>query len=247
MTSQRGQALAETAVAVVLLATLLAAMPCFIAYQDAQRAALRGARDVSYMSGWSGQSSRASIEGRIDDAIGELPWRHPEDGTLLLASERSSRVDHEDSAPPGRAAALMDFIAAPLGESSGPGQGALPLSRAGFHRTRVELQVPAIRGAPAPFSHLEVPLTERAAVLTENWNAAGPAQVIERVRHIVPSTGLAKAAAPLQALSAPLRLIEPAFASLCIGRIEPDRLPRTRLGEIQGRVQADVGRDGGCR
>jgi hypothetical protein len=247
MNPQRGQALAETAVAVVLLATVLTAMPCLIAYQDSQRAALRSARDVSYMAGWSGQASQTAIDVRVRAATAELPWRHPADGALLLAGDESSTVVHQDSAPPGKADALMDFIARPLGESSGSTQGSLPLSRVGYHDVTVQLHVPAMRGAPEPFSKVELPLTERAAVLTESWNAGSPDQVKERVRGVVPSASLGKVAEPVRALAAPLRLIEPAFAALCIGRIEPDRLPRTRLGTAEGRAPADRMVEEPCR
>lgn len=247
MIRQRGQAIAETAVAVVLLATVLASIPCLIAYQDSQRTALRGARDSSYMAGWAGEASHESLKARLDAAIGELPWRHPLDGSPWLAGQDASTLVHEDVTPPGRAAALMDFIAAPLGESTGAGEGALPLNRAGYHAVSVELRVPGLRGAPEPFSQLALSLTERSAVLTENWNAGSPDQVVERVRRIVPSVGLAQAAAPLRALAAPLRLIEPSFATLCIGRIEPDRLPRTRLGDAAGRGLSEAAsRAGSC-
>ena len=111
------------------------------------------------------------------------------------------------------------------------------------HRTR---NPPAIRGAPEPFSRLELRLAERAAVLTESWNAGSPEQVVARVKPLVPSALLQELVEPMTLLAAPLLLIEPAFAQLCVGRIEADRLPEPRLGARVSRSRAVEGAAGPC-
>ncbi len=105
---------------------------------------------------------------------------------------------------------------------------------------QVAADVPAVRGAPAPFSQLSLRLTERASILTESWNAGDPAHVVARVKPLVPSARLERLIEPMQVLAAPLELVEPAFAQLCIGRIEPDRIPETRLGPRASRSRAVV-------
>jgi hypothetical protein len=141
----------------------------------------------------------------------------------------------------------MDFIAQPLSGSTGTVGGSVDLNRAGFHDVRVEVRLPAMRGAPRPFSDLELRLDERVAVLTENWNAAGPGQVSARARGLVPSARLTRLTSPLRTLAAPLRLIEPALANLCVGLIEPDRIPRTRLGRREQRAASPVQEGSRCR
>lgn len=239
MKSQRGQALVEGAVALVLLSTVLAAIPCLAGYHDVQRAALRAARDASYMAGWAGMAEAATVSRRSATVFADVPWAHPRDGERWLSGDDAASTDHADSAPPGRAAALMDFIAKPLGESAGLLGGAFELNRSGYHTLRVTAAVPALRGAPAPFSELQLSLEERSAVLTESWNAGTPEQVVARVKPLVPSAQLQPLVEPMQVLAVPLKFIEPAFAQLCVGRIEPDRVPEMRLGDRIARRAAE--------
>jgi len=248
MKGSRGQAMVEAAVALVLLSTVLSAIPVLTAYHDVQRTALRAARDASYMAGWSGMADVATLSRRTAEALRELPWAHPADGRPLVADADAGRTTHADGAPPGRAVALMDFISQPLGESAGElPVGAPMLNRAGYHALEVAVAVPAIRGAPAPFSELALRFTERAAALTESWNAGSPEQVLARVRPVVPSARLQGLIEPMRALAAPLRLIEPSFAQLCVGLIEPDLVPETRLGARASRSRAGADRAGACR
>jgi len=245
MKSQRGQALVEGAVSLVLLSTVLAAIPCLTGYHDVQRAALRAARDASYMAGWAGMAEAATVSRRSSAVLADVPWAHPRDGERWLSGDDAASATRTDSAPPGRAAALMDFIATPLGESAGLLGGAFELNRSGYQTLRVTAAVPAVRGAPEPFSQLSLSFEERSSVLTESWNAGTPDQVLARVKPLVPSAQLQPLVEPMQILAVPLQFIEPAFAQLCVGRIEPDRVPEMRLGDRVAR-RAATAEEGPC-
>jgi hypothetical protein len=247
MRTHRGQALVEGAVTLVLLSTVLAAIPVLAGYHDVQRAALRAARDASYMAGWAGMGDRATLTHRTSAILSDVPWTHPANGERWLSSTEGAKTQYSEAAPPGRASELMDFIARPLGEAQGLLGGELRLSRAGYRALEVVAAVPAVRGAPPPFSGLSLQLTERAFVLTESWNAGTPAQVIARVEPLVPSARLAPLVEPMRAIAAPLQLLEPAFAQLCVGRIEPDRIPEPRLGPRVSRARGASDDHGSCK
>jgi hypothetical protein len=243
----RGQALVEAAVAVAVLAVLLAAFPGLLAYQDIQRAALRGARDMSFIAAWYGSAGTTMLEESLDETLAELPWRHPGDGRRLLERVDAHRATLANSPPPGRAATMLDFIAAPLrGGDSHLGEQ-FDLTQRGFRQVRVDVAVPALRGAMAPFSELSLDLSGEAALLTDAWNAAGSAHVTRRVAGLVPTRKLADAQSAVQALGGILRVIEPTLAQLCPGLIEPELLPQTRLGTRSVRPAASRAGEERCR
>ena len=221
---QRGQALVETVVAMTLLVTLLATMPAMLAYHDIQRTAHRVARDASFMAGW-----RAPLDATARQSLAELDWRHPADGRAVIETQDSAPLSDSNGEPPGRAAAMLQFIAAPLREAGGYLGEAFALEQDGFRKVQVELQVPPLRGTPAPFDALALSLRGEAALLTGAWNASGPAQVAARSGGLVPTHLLQSAQAPMRAFTALLQVIEPAYADFCPGLIEPERVPDTRL------------------
>jgi hypothetical protein len=220
----------ETAVAATVFAVILAAMPCVLQYHDMQRAALRSARDAVFLAAWDNgrQGPVVGLE-VVRQTLEALPWRHSSDGAKVLSDEHDAAVRLQDAAPPGEAARLLEFIATPL---RGAGQDlgtSFELSGTGYRRARTTVQVPVLRGAPEPFSDLDLTLTESAVALTDAWNAGGSTHVAQRVIGLVPSAKLRAARAPLDAFGPLLRVLEPAFAELCIGLIEPERVPERRL------------------
>jgi hypothetical protein len=246
MRGESGQAMIETAVAVTVLAAILAALPCLLIYHDVQRTAMRTARDASYLAAWHAQG-HAQLSRMLTDGVADLPWTHPRDGARVVAVEGADRLTASNEAPPGRAAAMLEFLAAPLSESPGYRTAAFQLSQQGFRRVQVELQVPALRGTPAPFSSLALALRGEAALLTDSWNSAGSRQVVERVSGLVPSHLVRAAAAPVRALSGVLQLIEPAYAQFCPGLIEAELLPESRFTTRSNAANARSGFVGPCR
>lgn len=233
-----GQAMVETAVAVAVFATLLAMLPGVLAYHDIQRATLRSARDVVFLTAWNrGRAPETELLRNVQSSLADLPWRHVTDGSKLLDGE-PGRVRTSNTAPPGEAARLLEFIAAPLRTEDSYLGPEFALDQAGFRTAEVSVDVPAISGAPEPFSRLQLTLTERSVALTGAWNAAGPGHVAERASGLVPTSLIRKTQAPLAGMAAVLSVIEPAFRELCPGLIEPERVPGSRL---QGEPRAGLG------
>jgi hypothetical protein len=83
---------------------------------------------------------------------------------------------------------------------------------------------------PEPFRSIRIDLTQPYALMTDDWNSGGPQQVRRRTSGLVPTQMLAGVAAIWRVLLAPLSLFEPALSELCLGQIEPDRIPEDRLG-----------------
>jgi hypothetical protein len=239
----------EAAVAVVLLATLLGALPILLAYHDIQRAVLRGARDAAMLASWRGGANPDALHQVVDGTLEELPWRHPSDGVGLIDAPDARRAESVNAPPPGRAAAMLQFIAAPLRASDGFLGEQFELSQRGFRQVRVDVRVPAIRGAVPPFSSMVLNLTGDSAMLTDAWNAAGSTQVNGRVAGLVPTRRLESVQSGVHALGSILRLIEPAFEQLCPGLIEGELVPASRLGDarVARAVPAAGGVAGGKR
>jgi hypothetical protein len=222
---QSGQALVETLVAMTVMVTLLTAMPAVLAYHDIQRTAQRAARDATWLAGWrAGDVAESSRE-----SLADLAWRHPADALPIIHSSDGLEVFESDNSPPGRGAAMLQFIAAPLRGTGSYLDDSFALSQQGFRRARIDVQVPPLRGAPAPFDSLGLSLRGEAALLTDAWNAADAAHVASRAGGLVPTRLLQSADAPMRALKTLLRVIEPAYEKFCPGLIEPDRVPETRL------------------
>jgi hypothetical protein len=235
---QCGQALVETLVATTVMVTLLTAMPAVLAYHDIQRTAQRAARDATWLAGW--RVSDVATSSR--ESFAELAWRHPADGQPIIHSSDGLELFESDNSPPGRAAAMLQFIAAPLGASGSYLGDSFALSQQGLRRARVDVQVPPLRGAPAPFDSLALSLRGEAALLTDAWNAADAAHVASRAGGLVPTRLLQSADAPIRAFKTLLRVVEPAYQKFCPGLIEPDRVPETRLraGDSRALLRGDA-------
>jgi hypothetical protein len=82
---------------------------------------------------------------------------------------------------------------------------------------------------PAPFDGMEVQLRQPFALLTDAWNASGASHVRSRTAGLVPTTTLSGLQTLWRPLLAPLALIEPSLAQLCLGMVEADRVPNDRL------------------
>jgi hypothetical protein len=219
----RGQALAEFAVAVGMLATLLVGMPVICRYHELQVATIEGARRLAFESTWhEAESAREGIESIRRDLFAQAG-----DSTQVVAS-RIDASDRQDPAP-GLAGQAARALLAPFRVAA--------LLQPGF-----DLRVPLMyRGdllvalsrppqLPVPFDEIPIELREHYALLGGNWASSGPGQVADRAGALV----VTRALRPLHALTGLgtklLSIVEPAFREFCPGQVDPERVPSDRLG-----------------
>jgi len=103
----------------------------------------------------------------------------------------------------------------------------------------VRAQIAALPGLPSPFDALELEFSAPFALMADGWHAGGPPHVARRAGGLVPTERLSGINELWRPLSVPLAIVEPSLRELCLGLIEPDRIPEDRLGP--GRSAA-----GGC-
>lgn len=236
---QRGQALIEAVVTMLLLVPLFFAIHLMWAWQDARHAALVAARYVAFdaalgMPAQEGRSAREALgqhvlNGRrrgwvslgasgielIDDAgvrVGVLPWALP--GSLMRTESTAFAL---------------------LAPALALGSGALDLQRGGGLRSEVTLPARALL-LPGSFGQVQGPRLEASlAVLGDPWRASGAAVGHGRVASLSAAGRTREWVEPLRGVREALALIEPAFERLCLGRIDVDVVPADRLvGSVAG-------------
>lgn len=219
----------ETVAVVTVFAALLAALPMTQMLHDVQRTALRTARDAVLLADWDrGRTSREQWEAPLRASVEALPWQQPRSSAPAVASFDASALTLADSAPPGRAGRMLEFIAEPL-RAGGLSDSRFALTSLGLRDARVTLRVPPVLGASEPYDVLDLDFEQRVASLTDAWNAAGTWHVRQRVSGLVPTARLRALVAPVEAVSELVSFIEPAFRDLCLGYIVAEQVPRRRL------------------
>lgn len=219
----RGQALAEFAVSVGVLATLLLGMPVICRYHELQVATIESARRLAFESSWH----EARPSGADFESIRRDLFPVTGDSGQVVAA-RIDASDRQDPAP-GLAGQAARALLAPF--------RAAAIVQPGFELRaplmyRGELVVALSRPAqlPQPFDVIPIELREHYALLGDNWASSGPAQVASRAGGLV----ITRALHPLHALTALgtglLSIVEPAFRDFCPGQVDPERVPSDRLG-----------------
>lgn len=240
MTSSRGQALVEFCVMVGVFVALGIGLQMVAGWQRAQRNAVLAAREAAFSSVWQLPSSDAATRAQravalhFDGVLGQAPGQ----GESLVDHDRGISVRGDPLALGDTASGLMRQLMQPVQAAAGWMAARLELQPGGLQQSRVEVTLASLSRLPAPWSDPGPVLVEQAAVLGDNWAATGPDQVRQRSAGLVPSHALA---APLQALRPllwPARVLEPSLGQLCIGLIEPERVPADRVaGGAPGSAQ----------
>lgn len=230
---QTGQALVESAVAVVLLVPLFVAVYLMWAWQDARHASLVAARFVAFEVAL-GEGSRDPSQARDALALHVLEarrrgWVAPDRGDAALIDAAGVQVEAAPMPLPdslGRAESAAFALLAP---ALALGSGQLDLRRGGAIRSRVVLPASAVV-LPGLSGRLEGPrLTASLALLADPWRAASAEASRTRVESLSVAGRARQWIEPLREVRAAVALIEPAFDRLCIGRVAVDVVPQDRL------------------
>lgn len=225
-----GQSMVEFAAGASLLSLLLLGTLAISGYQEVDRRGVTAVREAVWRQGWQ---QGGDLQGMNEDLhrslFSDSAVRDPS-GAQLLVAEGDLQLQTGRQQPDGVAGLAERAMRAPLLGVDGFLGGAFDLRDQGLRRTSARTRVAPLRAMPAPFDTLDLQLTASFALLDDAWHAAGVAHVRQRAGGLVPTDRLRAFNAIWQPLSIPLRLVEPSLGQLCLGLIEPDRIPEDRLG-----------------
>jgi hypothetical protein len=230
MSRQHGQSMTEFAIGVAVMAMLLLGTITIAGYQEVQRRAAIAAREAAFAGVWTGRrsspvtaTSRAAqaslVDPRLINAVGQA-----------YVGSGDIHVQAAHGAAPGRAATAAQVMVDPLRVAGGFLGAGFDLSAEGMLTGSIDVSIPADPDLPQPFSTMPLQLRQPFALLGNAWNAGGTQQVRDRTASLVPASVLTRLNSLWQPLLAPLSLLEPSLSRLCLGIIEPDRVPEDRLG-----------------
>jgi len=228
----------EFAVCAASLCLLLLGTVTISGYQEAQRRTIVAARQAAFEGGWLGD--RVSSQSQSS----HLATWHFTDAGLVDATGKAQTVDADSvrvtgevAAVPGQAAIATNVLLTPLRVAGGFLGAGFDLDGQGLRSGTVSAQVRGDNDLPSPFRDLQLGFTQPYALLVDAWNAANPRHVSGRAGGLVPTHALGSLSGLWQGLLAPVSLLEPSLRQLCLGLIEPDRVPDDRLdGGPQARV-----------
>ncbi len=226
---QRGQSMAEFAAGSAALSLVLLGTLTLGSYQEVDRRGVEAAREAAWQQVWRSEVQAAELAADLhrahfsDSGVSDPLGRH-----LLVAADQVA-VDAQQVAPGGVAGAATTLMLAPPRAFSFF-DGSFDLPEQTLHQGSVTSHIEPQAALPAPFDRLDVQLSASYALLGDPWNAAGAAHVAARAGGLVPTARLRGLQEIWRPLSAPLSLFEPALRDLCLGLIEPDRVPEDRLG-----------------
>jgi hypothetical protein len=227
---QTGQSMAEFAVCATAISLILLGTGTISGYQEVQRRMIVASRQAAFESGWLGDRLDAqSLSSRLAALHFDDPALIDTTGHSPVVDTDNVRVTSGTVSVPGQAAIATNFLLTPLRAAGGFLGGGFDLDQRGFRTGAVSVQIQANPHLPAPFAELRLQFDQRYALLTDAWNAANPGHVTRRAGALVPARALASLSGLWQALLAPVSLVEPSLRELCLGVIEPDRVPEDRL------------------
>jgi hypothetical protein len=228
MKRQCGQSMTEFAISMTAMALLLLGTITIAGYQEVQRRVAIGAREAAFAGAWAGSrpsmaAMRAAVLPRMDDPslINAIGHRY--------VNANNIEVELAADAAPARARAAAQAMVQPLRVAGGFLGGGFDLDVDGLVAGSVNVTISGDAGLPSPFADNQLELRQPFALLGDAWNSGSTRQVRDRTAGLVPTGALAGLGMLWQSLLAPLSLLEPSLSRLCLGIIEPDRIPEDRL------------------
>lgn len=212
--AERGQALVETLVAVLLLVPVWWFIQHWQQGQLQRVALVQQARQGALRAVLEAQAPSAGpMRAGVTSSVGEAPGAA---GVLL----RNSRT-------------LIEPVLA-----ISPGDARLDTH--GWLRLTVSGQPPAGRF----WQQHAGPWRESVTTFAGDWSLARSRHVEARTQALLPTTPVEWAIASLAPLRSAITLLEPAYRSTCARRVDPDVLPSDRIVAVSEGTALQVGSDG---
>lgn len=212
----RGQALVESLAAMLVLAPLLLAVVQLSTLQSAEQATLSASRTAAL-----------SAHHGLDAPGGPLPPERVR-GLFHPDADGAPQVGVGAARQPSAAEQMETVALALIVPAKVVGVGDVDFQRSRAVTAQASVSAPLVAQALAPdVARLRV--SSALPLMIDDWDADGAARTWQRTAALSTTGRIAAWRAPLTALSAPMRLLEPAVGDLCLGRIDPDIVPEDRL------------------
>jgi hypothetical protein len=230
MNHERGQSMTEFAIGLAVMALMLLGSITIAGFQEVQRRMSFAARQAASEGEWAAnREDRRVVVRRVANFHLQDPALSDAFGNQTLRPSDTSATASLGAAP-GRARIAANLMVEPLQLAGGFLGGNFDLTPDGLLGGAIAVNIPGNAALPQPFAGMSVKLEQPFAQLTDAWNASGADHVRRRSAGLVPASALSDLQAIWRPLLAPLALIEPSLSRLCLGIIEPDRVPEDRLG-----------------
>lgn len=206
----------ESLVAMLVLTPLLFAIVQLSALQRAEQAALGAARAAAFAAhqGVDGPG------GSLSSARLRSLYFADEVASAAVVTEATRQPDAAEQAEDISMALIVPALAV------GAGDPGFPRSRAVLARAWVTVPSTGFTSSGDDAGHR---IDAGLPLMLDDWDAEGVTDVWRRTAALSTTGRIAAWRAPLSALAAPVRLLEPSAAQLCPGRIDPDIVPDDRL------------------
>jgi hypothetical protein len=218
-----GQAMAEFAVAVGVLVTLLLCMPVLGRYHELQMASIQAARRAAFEGSWRASPSGNTDPGSIRNAL------FPDVGDSAQIIAERLRVHVTTSGEPGVAGSSTRALLAPFGLTRAIGAG-FDLHEPVMYTASVTVALSRPPQLPDPFAQTPIEFNERYVLAGGDWASSGPGQVESRAGGLVPTRATTALRPLLKLTTTLLSVLEPSLRELCLGQVDPEHVPGDRLG-----------------
>jgi hypothetical protein len=214
--------MAEFAIAVAVLISLLLGMPVISRYHELKLATIEGARQLAFQSAWRQPGAVAPAAESIRAALFP-PVASPDQPDAERVEVRFAA----DPAP-GPAGQAEYSLLAPF-QLTGRATAGFDLRDHTLHRAELSVTVSRPAELPQPFGELPVAFSSTYVLLGDDWASSGPEQVAGRAGGLLLTHSLRSLRSLTRLGTGLLSLIEPAFREFCPGLVNPELVPADRL------------------
>jgi hypothetical protein len=227
---QEGQSMVEFGAAAAALSLLMLGTLAIAGYQEVDRRGVLAARQSAWQQEWSaGQAQAAAVARELHQQLMSDPGVLDPHGRRLLVPEDALGFASSRRALSGVSGAAATGMLAPLRVAGNLLGSGFDIDERGLILGEVGAHIAPVPSMPAPFDSLELDLRNAFALLGDAWQAGGVAHVRQRVSGLVPGSLLQQQSWIWRPLLLPLSILEPSLRQLCLGVIEPERIPEDRL------------------
>jgi hypothetical protein len=173
-------------------------------------------------------------------------WQDHANDKRLIDAPRDVRVSTASGPLPGRGASTITSLLGGLDAKLAGLTGGTPLPRGGKFTGTVNVSLANLAHMEAPLDAMNLTLSERSVIVTDNWDAGSPQDAALRTRAFTPGGVLKSIDSGFgSAIKSALAIIEPSFNDFHPSQICPDVVPTDRITALRGAANQPVYRGAG--